>query len=269
MEHDESTDERTDDSTDEPTDRAASDPADNPSDTEAGFDALAERAETGGLDDGTSPWGDSHFQRHYSWPAARDLLPDVDGERVLLAGCGRGDHVEWFTERGANVVGVDASERAVEAARERFGDDRAAFRHADLTDPLPFADGAFDLVFSHLVLGHVRDWDPTFREFARVLAPAGTLAFAVVHPAYLRDTRDLEGYYETRALPVSWPGATVTTYYRPPSAMLGPLLRAGFRLETFEEPRPREAFEEHAPERYAAAMERPEVLCVRARVDGT
>ncbi|HXA55581.1 MAG TPA: class I SAM-dependent methyltransferase [Solirubrobacteraceae bacterium] len=43
---------------------------------------------------------------------------------------------------------------------------------------LPFADGSFDLVLGHAVLHHIPDLPRAFAEFARVLAPGGTLAFA-------------------------------------------------------------------------------------------
>ena len=43
---------------------------------------------------------------------------------------------------------------------------------------LPFADGAFDLVLGHAVLHHIPDLRGAFAEFARVLAPRGTVVFA-------------------------------------------------------------------------------------------
>jgi ubiquinone/menaquinone biosynthesis C-methylase UbiE len=43
---------------------------------------------------------------------------------------------------------------------------------------LPFADGSFDLVLGHAVLHHIPDLRRAFGEFARVLAPGGTLLFA-------------------------------------------------------------------------------------------
>jgi SAM-dependent methyltransferase len=92
-------------------------------DVAAGYDHPARRAD-GDLDAAASPWGDSHFQRHYAWPATRAALPDVEGLDVLLAGCGRGDHVDWILANGAAVTGVDASRAAIERAHERSaGDD--------------------------------------------------------------------------------------------------------------------------------------------------
>jgi ubiquinone/menaquinone biosynthesis C-methylase UbiE len=43
---------------------------------------------------------------------------------------------------------------------------------------LPFADQSFDLVFGHAVLHHIPSLGRAFAEFARVLAPGGTLLFA-------------------------------------------------------------------------------------------
>jgi SAM-dependent methyltransferase len=43
---------------------------------------------------------------------------------------------------------------------------------------LPFGDGSFDLVIGHAVLHHLPDVERSFGEFARVLAPGGTLFFA-------------------------------------------------------------------------------------------
>jgi ubiquinone/menaquinone biosynthesis C-methylase UbiE len=43
---------------------------------------------------------------------------------------------------------------------------------------LPLEDASFDLVFGHAVLHHIPDLVGAFNEFARVLAPGGTLLFA-------------------------------------------------------------------------------------------
>lgn len=233
--------------------------------TAKGYDVLADRA-TDGIDRENSPWGESHFQEHYSWPAARSIVPDVGGLRVLIAGCGRGDHVGWFLDNGADVAGIDVSETALRTARDRFGD-LVSFGHADLTGSLPFDDGSFDLVFSHLVFDHVPDWRPLFEEIRRVLDTQGMLVFAVIHPAYLRDRYPdgVGSYYGRTEITISWSGAEIPTYYRPLGEALESIVETGLRLEVISEPKPLETYRSHAPERYERAMERPEVLCIRAR----
>jgi len=45
-------------------------------------------------------------------------------------------------------------------------------------EELPFADASYDLVFGHAVLHHIPNLERAFAEFARVLAPGGTIVFA-------------------------------------------------------------------------------------------
>jgi SAM-dependent methyltransferase len=45
-------------------------------------------------------------------------------------------------------------------------------------EELPFEDASFDLVLGHAVLHHIPDLERAFEEFARVLAPGGTVMFA-------------------------------------------------------------------------------------------
>jgi SAM-dependent methyltransferase len=230
-----------------------------------GYDSLAKRANTD-LEGFESPWGDCPFQTYYSWPITRSLIPDCTDKRVLDAGCGIGDHVEWFLDDGAAIVGVDASEQTIEIARERFGD-QATFHQANLAEPLDFVENdTFDLVLSHLVLGHIERWKPVFEEFHRILSARGLLIFATVHPLYHLEHQGATDYYTVEPVEIAWPDAPVTAYRRPFSEMINPLTAAGFRIEVLEEPKPQEEYEVHSPERYRKAMKRPEILCIRARV---
>lgn len=100
-----------------------------------------------------------------------DLLDSQAGERILDLGCGTGDIAATMAERGAQVVGVDASAAMIEAARARFP--ALDFRVADAAD-LPF-EAEFDAVFSHAVLHWVPRADDAARGIARALKPGGRL----------------------------------------------------------------------------------------------
>lgn len=56
----------------------------------------------------------------HNGPATLSMLGDVEGKRVLDAGCGPGIYAEEPVSGGAEVVGFDASERMVGSARERL-----------------------------------------------------------------------------------------------------------------------------------------------------
>lgn len=151
-------------------------------------------------------------------------------------------------------------------ARERVPD--ADFVRADLGTGLPFRDAAFDGVASSLAFHYVREWGPLFRELRRVLRPGGWVVCSAQHPhADFEEYDDSEDYHETERVSAVWDafGETVEVpaYRRPLSAMTGPALDAGFRLDELLEPTPTDAYRELAPERYAYEATRPNFLRLR------
>ncbi|OYV59180.1 MAG: hypothetical protein B7Z69_07820 [Actinobacteria bacterium 21-73-9] len=98
-------------------------------------------------------------------------LRAVASRLVLDAGAGRGQLAERIRgEVGSRVLALDASPAMVEACRARGLD---AVR-GDVRD-LPFAAGTFDAVVAAWMLYHVSPVEKAVAEFARVLAPGGTL----------------------------------------------------------------------------------------------
>ena len=101
----------------------------------------------------------------------------VAGRSVLDAGCGVGYGSALLARAGAtDVVGIDLSARAVEAARAG-APENAAFVTGDLHE-LPFEDGRFDVVVCFEVIEHVEGQDDVIAELARVLASDGVLAIS-------------------------------------------------------------------------------------------
>lgn len=99
------------------------------------------------------------------------------GPRILDFGAGVGNSVPYFSaEFGSpRLVCVDVSHRSLSIGRQRFLD-QADFVQFD-GRRLPFADGAFDVVFAGCVFHHIphRDHVPILCELRRVLMPAGHL----------------------------------------------------------------------------------------------
>jgi trans-aconitate methyltransferase len=92
-----------------------------------------------------------------------ELLAPRPGERILDVGCGDGALTATIAAAGAEVVGVDASEEQVAAARMRGLDARVARAEA-----LPFA-AEFDAVFSNAALHWMRDADGVLASVHRAL----------------------------------------------------------------------------------------------------
>jgi len=106
-------------------------------------------------------------------------------DRVLDVGCGLASLLIALAERipfQSPAVGIDVSEELIQqAAREvrRAGLEDRITVLASRATRLPFADGAFDVVFSSHVIKHLDDQavGEAFAEIARVLKPGGRFLF--------------------------------------------------------------------------------------------
>jgi len=95
---------------------------------------------------------ESPYNTLYERPAMMELLPEeLNGCRVLDAGCAAGWYVDMLTKRGAEVTGVDVSAKMISVARSRINGKAEVFQH-DLEERLPFEDGTFDYIISSLTL---------------------------------------------------------------------------------------------------------------------
>lgn len=93
---------------------------------------------------------------------AQDMLAGLPQSSLLDAGCGTGRRIAGK----ARAVGIDASPEMLAAGG------LANTRRADIC-ALPFDNDSFDMVWCRLVLGHLADPLPAYRELARVCRPGG------------------------------------------------------------------------------------------------
>ena len=104
------------------------------------------------------------------------------GKRVLEIGVGMGaDFVRW-AQAGAQVTGIDLTERAASLARRRLAQRGlpGEVRVGD-AETLPFDEASFDVVYSWGVLHHTPHPDKALAEALRVLAPGGRLKVMLYH----------------------------------------------------------------------------------------
>ena len=110
-------------------------------------------------------------------PVPHAWFGELRGKRVLGLASGGGQQMPIFTALGAQCTVLDYSERQLESERivsRREGYDIRIIR-ADMSQPLPFADGEFDLIFHPVSNCYVREVKPIWWECFRVLRPGGTL----------------------------------------------------------------------------------------------
>jgi SAM-dependent methyltransferase len=113
------------------------------------------------------------------------LLGEVrPGDRALDLGCGDGAFTAALADAGAQAVGADVAQAALDRALDRHP--TLDFRLVGIDDPLPFGDCVFDLVWASEVIEHVADTARWLSEVRRVLAPGGRLLLTTPSHGRLR-----------------------------------------------------------------------------------
>jgi SAM-dependent methyltransferase len=120
---------------------------------------------------------------------AFEAVAEAEPQQVLEVGGGEGELAERIrAELGAEVIGIDQSERMVEIQRSKGIDARVG----DVQN-LPFGDGEFDVVVAAWMLYHLPDLDRGLAEIARVLKAGGRLVAVTNAIDHLQELWDLAG----------------------------------------------------------------------------
>ena len=183
---------------------------------------------------------DSAPNAHYDRPAVLAALGPVTGRQVLDAACGPGLYVQELLEREAEVTAFDASPVMVGLARQRTAG-RVRIEQAALGEPLPYPDGAFDLVVCALAIHYASDRAAAFAEFCRVLRSGGAAVVSTQHPV-MDWLRKGGSYFQTILETDIWripSGDQPVRFWREPlSALCTAATDAGFLIEELIEPVP-------------------------------
>jgi SAM-dependent methyltransferase len=135
------------------------------------------RQEVFGEDIGQNSWLTSDEQDKFlEW---LELSPR---KTLLDVACGAGGPaLRIAATTGCSIVGIDVHEQAVATASslatQRGLAERAEFRSADATGPLPFSDASFDAITCIDAINHFSDRPCVIAEWARLLKLGGRLLF--------------------------------------------------------------------------------------------
>ncbi|HEX4950059.1 MAG TPA: class I SAM-dependent methyltransferase [Blastocatellia bacterium] len=98
---------------------------------------------------------------------------------ILEYGCGPNSYAFWLAQQGAQVIGIDISDTAIEQMNERAKHrqfpDRVSFQRMN-AEALEFPDNTFDVICGRAILHHL-DLRKAFSEIARTLKPNGSAIF--------------------------------------------------------------------------------------------
>jgi 2-polyprenyl-3-methyl-5-hydroxy-6-metoxy-1,4-benzoquinol methylase len=141
--------------------------------------------------DAASAWPNNNLNELYYAKMAdayRRLVPSFEGKKVLEIGCGTGHNTRFLLGLGAEVLGLDFSEKAIELAIARNESDKATFRRGSIFELQDEAQ--FDWVVSSGTItvacrGREQLAD-ALRRLARALKPDGHILFLEpIHKGFL------------------------------------------------------------------------------------
>jgi SAM-dependent methyltransferase len=107
------------------------------------------------------------------WDEALARIPLKAGQRILDLGCGVGQVAERFHRLGAQVIGVDANDELLAAARTRHPALR--FEKLDLAELTPASFGEVDGVWASFVPAYFPNLLAAVKRWSDCVAPGGWL----------------------------------------------------------------------------------------------
>lgn len=112
-------------------------------------------------------------------PVVLNLLGNLRGKSLIDIGCGPCAYSVEFAKKGAEVYGVDISQKMLEKARVNayMGNVRLELQKAD-AHSLPYKDVFFDIAVLTLTILNTK----MVQEASRILKPDGLFLFADTHP---------------------------------------------------------------------------------------
>lgn len=108
-------------------------------------------------------------------PVPREWFGELKDKKLLGLASGGGQQIPIFSALGAKCTVLDYSPSQLESERTvalREGYEVEIIR-ADMTEPLPFKDGQFDIIFHPVSNCYVEEVEPIFKECYRVLKKGG------------------------------------------------------------------------------------------------
>jgi ubiquinone/menaquinone biosynthesis C-methylase UbiE len=128
---------------------------------------------------------ESQARTRYALEPYIESFADFDsskGKRVLEIGVGLGADHHRFAQAGAELYGIDLTERAVEHTHRRLAASRlTSTLSVGDAERLDFSDNFFDRVYSWGVLHHSPDTAKAISEVHRVLKPGGRARIMIYH----------------------------------------------------------------------------------------
>jgi ubiquinone/menaquinone biosynthesis C-methylase UbiE len=105
--------------------------------------------------------------------------------KILEVGCGDATFTRYLTELSDDVTAVDIAEAQLTENAKQLP--KVKFQVQDLSEPMPFPDATFDVIWCSEVLEHLMDPTYALSEMRRVLKPGGIAMVTVPYHGFFKN----------------------------------------------------------------------------------
>ena len=199
------------------------------------------------------------------------LVGNVKNKKVLDLGCGPGLHAEKLTKKEAKVTGIDNSKNSIKTAK--LESPKSKFFIGDI-EKLPFKSNEFDIVFSAMVIGHLKNWNNVLKEVNRILKKNGIFVFSIHNPfkellvkmkCGNKKFKVIEEYFNERLIYGEWKNETkkyiVSHHHKTYGTIIKLLIKYGFEILDYEDCKPPKNAKKKYPKHYNDTINVPN-FCV-------
>ncbi len=100
--------------------------------------------------------------------------------KVLDVGCGRGHHVKYFKDMGAESIGIDKSKAMINLSKKKYP--MCKYKHGDVLDSMHFKQNKFSHIVSlYFTTYYIEDKMKFFKNAFKWLKPGGHLVLHLVN----------------------------------------------------------------------------------------
>lgn len=180
-----------------------------------------------------------------------NLIPNLDGKKVLELGCGSGHTLAYLCEQrnASELWGLDISAEQIRFAEEHLDQKQISARLvlSSMDENPGIPENYFDFVLSIYALGWTPDLSHTLALIHSYLKPGGAFILSWEHPVYqsLRYEANIEKYVfensylaEGPVIDPSWKGVEIVINHRKLSTYLNAIIESGLVIEKIIESEP-------------------------------
>ena len=112
----------------------------------------------------------------------RESLAEMHFYSCLEIGCGTGKNTAWLFGQANEILAIDLSEEMLLIAKQKINSSRVVFQQADINTVWGFATMKFDLTVFSLVLEHIENLEPVFKNLSESMQKGGYVYIGELHP---------------------------------------------------------------------------------------